>query len=148
MERAVSLDPESVIHRWTHGYHNALLGKWDAVRRAFEWMQQRVPQMPYTIQLGSLLSATEGRHNEALADLGQLNVLVYDGHTRYHLGESFVLAGNTTRGLELIRGAVETSFYPAEFTAKYNPFLASLRGDPEFDRIVAIAEKRAREFAR
>ena len=145
-ERATALEPESVIHHWTLGYHYALLGRTADARRLLDWMRQRVPQMAYTIQLGTLLDAMEGRKAEALAELGTLNIDLYDGHTRYHLAEGFALAGDSRRAIELIRGAVESSFYPVEFIAHYNPFMEPLKADPEFVRIVEIANRRVSAF--
>ena len=47
----------------------------------------------------------------------------------------------------LFEQAVDTSFYPHQFFAVYCPFLGPLRGTPEFERILAKAERRVREFS-
>jgi hypothetical protein len=56
------------------------------------------------------------------------------------------MAGKTSRALELLEWAVDHGFYPAPFFAKWCPFMAPLRGMPEFDRIVAKAARRVAEF--
>ena len=49
--------------------------------------------------------------------------------------------------MPLFEQAVDTSFYPHQFFAVYCPFLGPLRGTPEFERILAKAERRVREFS-
>ena len=56
------------------------------------------------------------------------------------------MTGDTGRGLELVKYAVENGFYPYEFIARHCPFLAPIRGLPEFNAIVSLAEQRTREF--
>jgi hypothetical protein len=70
-----------------------------------------------------------------------------DAHHTFHIAESFAMAGNTARALTLLEHAVDHGFYPAQFFAEYCPFMASLRGMPEFDRIVAKAARRVAEFS-
>jgi len=41
---------------------------------------------------------------------------------------------------------VDGGFYPYPFLAEYCPFMAPLRGMPEFERIVAKAARRVAEF--
>jgi len=42
---------------------------------------------------------------------------------------------------------VDYGFYPHDFFAVHCPFLASLRGTPEFERILAKAAVRVQEFS-
>ena len=69
-----------------------------------------------------------------------------DAHHTFHLCESYAMAGDTKRALELFDRAVNNGFYPVKFFATYCPFLAPLRGMPEFDRIVAKAATRVAMF--
>jgi hypothetical protein len=57
------------------------------------------------------------------------------------------MAGDTARALELLEFAVDHGMYPYQFYAKFCPFMAPLRGMPEFDRIVAKAARRVAEFS-
>ena len=105
------------------------------------------PQASYTTQLVSLVDAIVGNRDEALKALGRIDAAPLDAHQTFHFAESFAMAGDTTRALELFEWAVDHGFYPYRFFAEFCPFVAPLRGMPEFDRIVAKASKRVTEFS-
>jgi hypothetical protein len=117
-----------------------------AARAQAEWMQSRVPQMPYTLQLASLLDGLEGRQADARARLATLPDMAFDGHITFHLSESFTLAGDTESALRLLGQAVERGFYPHDYIAVYCPFFATLRGTSSFHAIVGRAARRVAEF--
>jgi hypothetical protein len=114
--------------------------------REAEWMRQRVPGMPYTAQLRALVAAMEGRKGEARELLATVNTAPLDGHNKFHLGEAFAIAGDTARALELVEQGVDHNFYPHDFIARHSPFMAPLRGMPEFERILAKAARRVANF--
>ena len=144
---ALAMDPQNPIIQWAIGYTYALAGRTaDAVKHA-EWMRQHAPQLPYTVQLTSLLDGVHGRHAEALSALESLGSVVLDAHMTFHLSESYAMAGDTARALELFEWAVDHGFYAYRFFADWCPFLVPLRGMPEFDRIVAKAARRVAEFS-
>ena len=147
MEQALAMDPESIIHRWTLGYLYAFVGRFADAAAQAEWLHARAPQLPYTVQLRALVAAVAGRTAEALAWVRQVDTAALDGHHKFHLAEAFGLAGDVPRALALFEQAVDTSFYPHQFFAVYCPFLGPLRGTPEFERILAKAERRVREFS-
>jgi len=147
MERALSLDPDSLVHHWTLGYQYALAGRWADAEIHAEWLHQHAPQLPYTVQLRALMAAVRGRKDEALAWLRQVDTAPLDAHHTFHLCESFAMAGDPARALELMERAVDNGFYAHEFFAMHCPFLAPLRGTPEFDRILAKAARRVAEFS-
>jgi tetratricopeptide (TPR) repeat protein len=148
MQRGVELDPENSIFHWALGYHSALLGRFDEAGREAQWMRQRAPVMPYTAQLCGLVAAAEGRQEEARGMLDAVNTTPLDGHTKFHIGEAFAMAGDTARALELVDQGVDHNFYPHDFIARYSPFMAPLRGTPEFERILAKAARRVADFSR
>jgi hypothetical protein len=57
------------------------------------------------------------------------------------------MAGDTAHALALLEHAVNSGFYPHRFIAEYCPFVAPLRGTPEFARIAARAAQRVAEFS-
>jgi tetratricopeptide (TPR) repeat protein len=146
IETGLAMDPQNPIIHWSLGYTYALAGRTaDAVKHA-AWMIEHAPQLPYTVQLSSLLDAALGRHAAALGALGRLGSGVLDAHMTFHLSESYAMAGNTAHALELLEWAVDHGFYPHRFFAEWCPFMAPLRGSPEFERIVAKAARRVAEF--
>ena len=146
-ERAITLDPENRINRWTLGYHYALLGRWTDAAAQGQWLQQHAPLMPYTVQINALVAAAQGRKGEALEMLAQVDTAPLDGHHRFHLAEAFAMAGDLPRALNLFEQAVDSSFYPHQFFTSYCPFIEPLRGTPECERILAKAAQRVKEYS-
>jgi serine/threonine protein kinase len=146
LEKAVAMDPASPIMHWGLGYTYALVGRVAEAAVEAEWMRNHLPTMPYTVQLSSLVDALQGRPAAALETLGQLDVAPLDAHHTFHISESFAMAGDRARALELLERAVDRGFYPDQFIAEYCPFMAPLRGLPEFGRIAAKAARRVAEF--
>jgi serine/threonine protein kinase/tetratricopeptide (TPR) repeat protein len=145
--KACALDPDNPIIRWSLGYTYALVGKMAEARVQAEWIRERAPEMPYTRQLTSVLDALEGRSAAALETLQRVDLAQLDAHHTFHISESYAIAGDTARSLELLERAVDRGFYPVRFIAEYCAFMEPLRGMPEFARIVAKAERRVREFS-
>lgn len=145
-EQGLVLDPENPIIHWGLGYTYALLGQRDKAREHATWMRARVPTMPYTVQLVALCEALDGRQAEALQTLATIGEMSFDGHITFHLSESYAMAGDIPSGLRLLDQGIDRGFYPHDYIAEYCPFLAPLRGHPEFARIVAKAAKRVADF--
>jgi len=99
------------------------------------------------VQLRALVAAAQGRKAEALEMLARVDTAPLDGHHRFHLAEAFAMAGDTPRALELFEQAVDTSFYPHQFFSSYCPFIQPLRVSAEFERILAKAARRVKEYS-
>jgi hypothetical protein len=110
-------------------------------------MQQRAPRLPYTVQLRALVVAVQGGKADALEWLRPVDWAALDAHHTFHLSESFAMAGDTARALELVERAVDNGFYPYDFLAIHCPFMAPLRGSAEFDRVLTKARRRVAEFS-
>jgi len=147
IEHAVSMDPENPINHWALGYTYALMGRVSDASAHAQWMMARVPELPYTVQLSTLVDAIEGRSAAARTELARVDVSRLDAHHTFHLSESFAMAGDTATALVLLERAVDGGFYPYPFLAEYCPFMEPLRGMPEFERIVAKAARRVAEFS-
>jgi serine/threonine protein kinase len=78
--------------------------------------------------------------------LAPLDVATLDAHNKFHLAESFGLAGDADRALDLLDQAVDTGFHPYPFMAEHCPFLAPLRPLPRFPAILAKARERSEAF--
>jgi serine/threonine protein kinase/tetratricopeptide (TPR) repeat protein len=147
-KQAVSLrlDASNLIVRWCTGYNDALAGRVAEAAVHADWLQANAADVAYTKQLGALVAALQGRPETARTILADLNTGPLDAHTRFHLSESFAMAGDTDRALDLLEQAVEGGFHPDTFIAEYCPFLAPLRDHPRFPAIADLAKARARVF--
>ena len=148
IERALALEPESVIHRWAMAYHYLLVNRLADAKRQAAWLEDRAPQLPYTQQMLALIAALDGRTDEARAHIARIDMSALDSHHMFHLAESMIMSGDLARGTELFEQAVNGNFYPHDFFAYYCPFLQPLRGSPAFKRIVDTAARRVAEFRR
>jgi eukaryotic-like serine/threonine-protein kinase len=147
IEGAVEMDPTNPIIRWALGYTYALVGRIRDAAEQAQWLTAQAPQFPYSVQLSALVDAVEGRSAAALAALARVDLGSLDAHHTFHIAESFAMAGDTERALTLLEHAVSHGFYPYEFVTEYCPFMAPLRGTPEFERIAADAARRTAEFS-
>ena len=147
IESAVAMDPQNPIIHWALGYTYALAGRIPDAAKHASWMLEHTPQISYTIQLTSMVDAIQGRRDQALKALARLDAAPLDAHQTFHIAESFAMVGDTARALELLEWAVDHGFYPYRFFAEWCRFMEPLRGMPEFDRIVARAERRVAEFS-
>ena len=143
---ALRIDPDNLIIRWSAGYHAAFLGRLADAQKHAHWLQEHGPDVPYTRQLQSLLEGVQGRPDAARAILADVDAAPLDAHQKFHLAESFALAGEIDHGLDLLHESVEGGFYPDRFIAEYCPFLEPLRSSPRFAPIAARAAERAAAF--
>jgi eukaryotic-like serine/threonine-protein kinase len=146
VERAIALEPGSPLVRWHRAYLMLLAGREEDAAADVAWMQQADPASPYSRQIAAMSAALGGDQVSARAALAPLEAIDFDHHLSFHIGEAEALAGNTGRALRLMERSVRHGFFPYEFIAKHNPFLASLRGDPRFEAIVEEARARWMAF--
>jgi serine/threonine protein kinase/tetratricopeptide (TPR) repeat protein len=144
VERAMAMDAGNPMIRWSLGYARALAGDAGGGAREVAVLLDQAPTMPYTAQLLAIVQAMEGRQPEARATLRGVQLL--DAHQKFHLSESFAMAGDTEQALVLLEEAVDTGFHPGEFIAAHCPFFDSLRGLPRFQAIADKALRFTREF--
>ncbi len=126
-ERGMALDPQSYFLRWCLGYAQAALGRTQEASRHAQFMVETEPDGPYTLQFLALIDALEGRHQEAISRLSDIDLAPLDSHTRFHLAEPFALAGDHDRALDMIERTVNGGYYPYQFISTRCPFLAPLR---------------------
>ena len=145
-ERGMALDPQSYFLRWCLGYAQAALGRTQEASRHAQFMVETEPDGPYTLQFLALIDALEGRHQEAISRLSDIDLAPLDSHTRFHLAEPFALAGDHDRALDMIERTVNGGYYPYQFISTRCPFLAPLRSLPRFAEIVARSKERTDAF--
>jgi serine/threonine protein kinase/tetratricopeptide (TPR) repeat protein len=146
LRRSLELDPQSYLLHWSLGYTCAALGRLPEAARHAAFLREIGPDVTYTRQLLALLDGLEGRKPEALERIASIDITPLDAHNKFHLAESFGLAGDADRALDVLELAVDQGFYPYPFMAEHCPFLAPLRPLPRFAGILAKAKERAEAF--
>jgi tetratricopeptide (TPR) repeat protein len=146
LRRSLELDPQSFLLHWTLGYTYAAVGRLPEAARHAAFVREIGPDVTYTRQLLALIDGLEGRKSEALERIASIDITPLDAHNKFHLAESFGLAGETDRALDVLELAVDQGFYPYPFMAEHCPFLAPLRPSPRFAGILAKAQERSEAF--
>jgi TolB-like protein len=145
-EEAVRLAPAGLIYHWALGYHYLLVDRHEDAARQAAWLAEHAARIPYTAQLRALVAACAGRHAEALEILATVDQAALDGHHTFHLAESYAVAGADAEAVALLDRAVTMGFHPADYYARFCPFLEGLRGREDFERVAARAAERAAAF--
>jgi TolB-like protein/Flp pilus assembly protein TadD len=146
LERSLDLDPQNFLTHWAIGYTYACLGRLADARRHADVCLETAPENAYTVQVASLVDALEGRHEAALELLAGIDIGPLDPHNTFHISESFAMAGDTGRALEVFESAVDEGFYPYQFFNEYCPFMEPFRSLPEFVSILGKAKAKTEAF--
>ncbi|MEN8163753.1 MAG: tetratricopeptide repeat protein [Acidobacteriota bacterium] len=146
LKRSVELDPQNFLNHWGIGYTYASLGRPADAARHVALCVEAAPENAYTVQIASLVDALKGRPDAALERLAEIDITPLDAHNKFHLSESFAMAGDTRRALEILEIAVDQGFYPYPFINEYCPFMAPLRTLPDFARILAKSKEKTETF--
>ncbi|UCF19650.1 MAG: protein kinase [Gemmatimonadota bacterium] len=136
IEHALELDSVNPMTHWCTGYSHALCGQLAEAKRRADVMQATASDFLYTGQLLGLVAALEGDTARALDHVRDVKGL--DGHHKFHLAETFAMAGDHERALALLEESVEW-FHPTPYLREHCPFLAPLRGQPRFEAYAARA---------
>jgi serine/threonine protein kinase/Flp pilus assembly protein TadD len=145
LEHALELDPNNLMVHWGSGYVYAQLGRLDDARRHARALEAILPEGPYTRQAFSLIDGLEGRTEEALARITGIDPAPLDAHHRFHLAESFIVAGEHDRGLDLLEQSV-SGFYPYPYLSEHCRFLNPVRGTARFSAYLEAARRHAEAF--
>jgi TolB-like protein len=148
IRRSLELDPQGFMTRWSLGYTCALLGDLSGASEQAQWCKAAAPQVPYTWQLDSLVASMTGDRARGLDVLAPVDTPSLDFHLTFHLAESYAMAGATDRALVILEESVDKGFYAYAFMNTYCPFMAPLRGNPWFVRIMDKARGRWEAFGR
>jgi tetratricopeptide (TPR) repeat protein len=146
LEHSLELDPQNFLNHWAIGYTYASLGRLAEAGRHAASCHEAAPENAYAVQVLSLVDALEGRQDVALERLADVDITPLDPHNKFHLSESFAMAGDTRRALEVLEISVDQGFYPYPFINEYCPFMAPLRSLPEFAPILAKSKEKTEAF--
>jgi len=146
MARALELSDDSTIYRWMWGYGLALAGRHEEAEAEAVRLQRTDPTNPYTWQLTALTCALRGDNAGAAEALRPCAGLWFDHHMAFHIAEGYALQGRVDEALSLLNDAVTRGFFPYDYIARHNPFLASVRQDARFAALSEAARTRRSAF--
>lgn len=147
LRRTLELGADSAVIRWQLVYTYVLAGRLAEADAELARLSAAEPDHPYVVQALALLPAVRGAAEAARPHLERLAGMTLDNHITFHVAECYALLGDVTPAFALLRDAMGRGFHPADFMARINPLLHSLRGRPEFAAIVADAERRCAAVA-
>jgi non-specific serine/threonine protein kinase len=147
MKRGLEIDPNSFIAHWCTGYACAVAGRLDEAKAHAAVLRRLFDGGPYTRQLLALVDGLEGRQAAAREWLAPINIAILDPHQQFHLAESFLVAGDLERGLELLERS-NFGFHPYVYMAHHCRFLDPVRHTPRFQVLLEQAKARTEAFKR
>ncbi len=145
MKRGLEVDPNSFIAHWCTGYACAVAGRIDDAKGHAAHLRRLFDGGPYTRQLLALVDGLEGRQAAAREWLAPINIAILDPHQQFHLAESFLVAGDLERGLELLERS-NFGFHPYVYMAHHCRFLDPVRHTPRFQAVLESARQRTEDF--
>ena len=147
MQRGLEVDPNSFIAHWLTGYACVVAGRLDDAKGHAAALRRLFDGVPYTRQLLALIDGLEGRQEAAREWLAPINIAILDPHQQFHLAESYLVAGDLERGLELLERS-NFGFHPYVYMAHHCRFLDPVRHTPRFQALLAQAKVRTEAFRR
>ena len=131
--------------------HPLALSQLGREREAVELLREHLQKelaLPLIRLIGtSLLALLEGRPEDSVQDAEHyIRSSCRDLESLYYLARQLAYLGKEARALEVMQEVVELGYICFSAMAR-DPWLDSLRGYPEFTRVLRTAEKRHRETA-
>lgn len=139
-ERALAFDTHA--SRILRGLALLMLGRdreaADSLRQSEQWATGK---KLYTLMIATFRSLAEGRQTESITAMDAYTAAMRDPEALYYMSRVAAKCGETERSLQILVRVVDGGFccYPA---FRDDPWLEPLRGHPEFERLLGIAETR------
>jgi eukaryotic-like serine/threonine-protein kinase len=149
LERAMAMDATVPDVLWTLSYVHALRGDTSRAADVLARLEAAEPDFVYTHQLAALVAGMRGETGTGRARLTPAvrASAAADHHLALHMAESYAVLGETADAIACLRIAIDHGFVHYPFFSRHNPFLARLRGEAEFERLLARVEVEWRYFA-
>jgi hypothetical protein len=142
-DRAIETEHDEA--RWLTAYAFAAKGQVEEANQIYLKTRDRVTSAQGIALFDSQLGALAGDRDKALTALSVLsNSSFHDPEGLYFATRTYAYIRATGEALRLLRRVVEGGYYqPAKMT--HDPWLDSLRAEPEFIRLLRLAEAKRRE---
>ena len=109
-----------------------------SMRRSGQWAEGK---QVYELMISTFQALAGGHRTESLTAIDAVASTFRDPEALFHSLRAAVRYGETDRALQLLARVIDAGFSCAP-AFRRDPWLDPLRGDPEFQRLLAIAEQR------
>ena len=139
MERALALDPTSVISNINSPLPMLGMGNLSAAREKLRKVQQMVPEEPQLLSVEGLMLALDGDFGKAeqLADqtVASKRSLVHSHHSWHCAAGVYALCGKPEKAIHELKRCAENGL-PNHRAFLRDTYLKSLHGHPEFENLI------------
>jgi tetratricopeptide (TPR) repeat protein len=138
-ERAVIRDPDHRMARWYYAHALAFCGRTAEAIAQFDKLAAEAAHDGFGPMSELFARALEGRIDEALRSIPPetISFLRNDVHACWFVADCFAAARRTDETLDWLARAVEMGFKNYPMLSEMDPFLANLRGELRFERLLA-----------
>lgn len=139
VQRALALEPTSVIGNIIAPLPMISMGNLNGAREKLRKVRQMVPEEPQLLSMEGLMLALEGEFNKAeqLADetVASNRSLVHSHHSWHCAAEVYALCGKAEKAVQQLKRCAENGL-PNHRAFLQDAFLRSLHDNPEFENMI------------
>jgi non-specific serine/threonine protein kinase len=130
--------PEDVMTKWSYGLSLAYMGRKEEAGSIFEEVAREQPGNLFACLGLSFKCALEGKRSETLAMLDSNPNLQnpWDFQTTYWKTECLALIGEKERALDCLEQDVDLGMSNYPLMSELDPFLANIRGEERFQKLM------------
>ncbi len=142
LERAYQTDPASPLHRFAFGLALAYSGRVQEAIRFIDVLQRIEPPTFFDRIVLLLLYGLKGEKQPALEQVTEevRTTAKRDFQWSWHLAVGYAVNGENEKALEWLENAVNLGFINYPMLARYDPFLAGLRGEKRCQKLLERAK--------
>jgi eukaryotic-like serine/threonine-protein kinase len=147
-QRSVDIDPANPTPRMMHALLLAANGRRDEAVAVLDAVAGDASAMAWARLAPAMACALRGDRDELLRIMTpELRAAAqWDEIFAWWAADCFALVNEPEAAIDFLERAVEFGFINAPWLSKYEPFLARLRGEPRFDRLMDRVRRAWRAF--
>jgi len=132
------MDPQSPFGRWAYGFVLAWARHTDEACQILEQLVQDSPNSNFGHFGALLLNALRGNVDKALEAMTPEFIAAAKSDVQFSwmVGSCYAMLGKAEEAIDWIEHAVSRGFIHYPFLTEYDPFLANIRGEPRFKKLM------------
>jgi tetratricopeptide (TPR) repeat protein len=137
-QRSVDVDPDNPTNRTVHGLMLAANGRVEEAVTLLQPVAGDTPDMAWAKLASAMAGALRGDRDEVLRVMTPelREAAWWDDLFCWWTADCFALVGEREASLDFLERAVSLGFINHPFLAEYEPFLAGVRGEARFGRLM------------